>query len=225
LKVRFGLAWHDAAPSDFRELFAGSRHTLPHMLMRCIKSLPSTATPITRRYISYRYIPRFSTSNIGRKHKGHRQQAQQERPWRNAEKGRRSKGKGRRGIMGQDESRVMDPSAPPRTLKARTVEALAQYIKDGRAQKIVVMVGSSPRYGPAHALTIGRQGQASARRRVYQTSGRRRQVYTRTSRALSSHTLRPSSTSPSSATIPNLSTPLRKNYTPASSDRQLRTHS
>lgn len=42
--------------------------------------------------------------------------------------------------MGQDESRVVDPNAPPQTLSARTVEALAQYIKDGRAQKIVVMV-------------------------------------------------------------------------------------
>lgn len=42
--------------------------------------------------------------------------------------------------MGQDESRVVDPDAPPQTLKARTLEALAQYIKDGRAQKIVVMV-------------------------------------------------------------------------------------
>jgi len=43
--------------------------------------------------------------------------------------------------MGQEESRVVDPSARPKTLKARTLEALAQYIKDGRAQKIVVMVG------------------------------------------------------------------------------------
>jgi NAD-dependent histone deacetylase SIR2 len=42
--------------------------------------------------------------------------------------------------MGQDESRVVDPNAPPQTLSARTLEALAQYIKDGRAQKIVVMV-------------------------------------------------------------------------------------
>ena len=42
--------------------------------------------------------------------------------------------------MGQDESRVVDPTAPPQTLEARTLEALAQYVKDGRAQKIVVMV-------------------------------------------------------------------------------------
>ncbi|KAG9186139.1 NAD-dependent histone deacetylase SIR2 [Alternaria panax] len=44
--------------------------------------------------------------------------------------------------MGQDESRVADPTAPPRTLEARTLEALAQYIRDGRAQKIVVMTGA-----------------------------------------------------------------------------------
>jgi NAD-dependent histone deacetylase SIR2 len=44
--------------------------------------------------------------------------------------------------MGQDESRVVDPGVPPTTLKARTLEALAEYIKDGRAQKIVVMVGA-----------------------------------------------------------------------------------
>lgn len=42
--------------------------------------------------------------------------------------------------MGQDESRVVDPDAPPQTLKARTLDALAQYIADGRARKIVVMV-------------------------------------------------------------------------------------
>ncbi|CAG5186140.1 uncharacterized protein ALTATR162_LOCUS11500 [Alternaria atra] len=67
-------------------------------------------------------------------------EAQQNKPWRNAEKGR--KGKGKRGKMGQDESRVIDPTAPPQTLEARTLEALAQYIKDGRAQKIVVMTGA-----------------------------------------------------------------------------------
>jgi hypothetical protein len=185
--------------------------------------LPFPTTLITRRYFSNRYIPRFLTSNIGRKHKGHRQQAQQERPWRNAEKGRRGKGKGKRGNMGQDESRVIDPSAPSRTLKARTVEALAQYIKDGRAQKIVVMVGSSPRYGSAHVLTIGRQAPASARRRAFQTSGRRRRACTQTLRVSSFLTPRPSSTSPSFATTQNPSTPLRKNCTPASSGRRSHT--
>ncbi|KAI2486258.1 NAD-dependent deacetylase sirtuin-2 [Pyrenophora tritici-repentis] len=44
--------------------------------------------------------------------------------------------------MGQEESRVIEADAPPRTLQERTLEALAQYIKDGRAQKIVVMTGA-----------------------------------------------------------------------------------
>jgi hypothetical protein len=125
--------------------------------MRYLQSLRSTATSITRRYPFYRYISHFLAFNIGRKHKAHRQQAQQERPWRNAEKGRRGKGKSKQGKMGQDESRVVDPSVPPTTLKARTLEALAEYIKDGRAQKIVVMVGAvtSPSY--VRVLTVGRQ--------------------------------------------------------------------
>lgn len=82
---------------------------------------------------------------IGRKHKAHRQQSAQGKPWRESEKGRgrgkdKGKGKGRRSKMGNEESRVIDPDTPPQTLKARTVEALAQYIKDGRAKQIVVMV-------------------------------------------------------------------------------------
>jgi NAD-dependent histone deacetylase SIR2 len=65
----------------------------------------------------------------------------QGKPWRETEKGRgKGKGKGRRSKMGNEESRVVDADTPPQTLKARTVEALAQYIKDGRAKKIVVMV-------------------------------------------------------------------------------------
>jgi NAD-dependent histone deacetylase SIR2 len=99
-----------------------------------------TATSVTFAPCScfQKNVRHFTSFKIGRKHKAHRQQAQQNKPWRNAEKGR--KGKGKRGRMGQDESRVVDPTAPPQTLEARTLEALAQYIKDGRAQKIVVMV-------------------------------------------------------------------------------------
>jgi NAD-dependent histone deacetylase SIR2 len=99
-----------------------------------------TATSITFAHCSRfpYHIRHFTSFKIGRKHKAHRQQAQQDKPWRNAEKGRR--GKGKKGNMGQDESRVVDPAAPPQTLEARTLEALAQYIKDGHAQKIVVMV-------------------------------------------------------------------------------------
>lgn len=44
--------------------------------------------------------------------------------------------------MGQEASSPIDENTPPDTLEARTLEALAKYIKDGRASKIVVMVGA-----------------------------------------------------------------------------------
>ncbi|KAF1828715.1 NAD-dependent deacetylase sirtuin-2 [Decorospora gaudefroyi] len=112
-------------------------------------SLRSTATSIAHPYPSGRCFHHHTVHhrplfNIGRKHKAHRQQAQQDKPWRNAEKGRKGKGKGKdkRGTMGQDESRLVPASASPQTLKARTLEALAQYITEGRAQKIVVLTGA-----------------------------------------------------------------------------------
>ena len=43
--------------------------------------------------------------------------------------------------MGQEVSTPVDAGTPTQTLDARTVEAVASYIKAGRAQKIVVMVG------------------------------------------------------------------------------------
>ncbi|KAF2877983.1 NAD-dependent deacetylase sirtuin-2, partial [Massariosphaeria phaeospora] len=79
--------------------------------------------------------------NIGRKHKAHRQQLQQSEPWLNSQKNR-SKGRGRRGRMGQGESHVVSEDTPPQSLDSRTVEAVAQYIKDGRARRIVVMTGA-----------------------------------------------------------------------------------
>jgi NAD-dependent histone deacetylase SIR2 len=42
--------------------------------------------------------------------------------------------------MGQEESRIVDENTPPDTLESRTIEAVAKYIKDERAKKIVVMV-------------------------------------------------------------------------------------
>jgi NAD-dependent histone deacetylase SIR2 len=110
--------------------------------MNYILFIRSTLLSISRQYLSDKSFRHDKFFNIGRKHKAHRRQAQQEKPWRNSEKGRKGKGKVSRGKMGQEESTVVDPNASPRTLKARTLEALAQYIKDGRAQKIVVMVGS-----------------------------------------------------------------------------------
>lgn len=42
--------------------------------------------------------------------------------------------------MGQEQSSPMDDSTPPQTLKERSVDSVATYIKQGRAKKIVVMV-------------------------------------------------------------------------------------
>jgi NAD+-dependent protein deacetylase SIR2 len=44
--------------------------------------------------------------------------------------------------MGQDESRPIDESTPPRRLKSRTLDGLAEYIKSGKVKKIVVMTGA-----------------------------------------------------------------------------------
>ena len=46
--------------------------------------------------------------------------------------------------MGQEASTPIDESVPPESLESRTLEAVAKYIKDGRAKQIVVMVCSSP---------------------------------------------------------------------------------
>ncbi|KAH7081488.1 DHS-like NAD/FAD-binding domain-containing protein [Paraphoma chrysanthemicola] len=83
--------------------------------------------------------------NIGRKHKAHRQQLAQEKPWRKSEKGRRDdkgRGKGRRSKMGNEESSIVGEDTPPQTLTSRTLEALARYIRDGHAKQIVVMTGA-----------------------------------------------------------------------------------
>ncbi|KAH8760098.1 DHS-like NAD/FAD-binding domain-containing protein [Hyaloscypha sp. PMI_1271] len=45
--------------------------------------------------------------------------------------------------MGQENSHEqIDPSTPPRTLSTRSLEAVADYIKDGRPKRIVVMTGA-----------------------------------------------------------------------------------
>lgn len=42
--------------------------------------------------------------------------------------------------MGNEESTMVDPSSKPETLAARTIDALAKYIQEGKARKIVVLV-------------------------------------------------------------------------------------
>ncbi|KAF4628698.1 hypothetical protein G7Y89_g9448 [Cudoniella acicularis] len=45
--------------------------------------------------------------------------------------------------MGQENSHEqIDPNTPPTTLKSRTLEGVAEYIKDGRPKRIVVMTGA-----------------------------------------------------------------------------------
>ena len=45
--------------------------------------------------------------------------------------------------MGQENSHEqIDPNTPPRTLSARSLEAVAEYVKDGRPKRIVVMTGA-----------------------------------------------------------------------------------
>lgn len=41
--------------------------------------------------------------------------------------------------MGQESSTPIDESVPPDTLRSRTVESVAEYIRNGTAKKIVVM--------------------------------------------------------------------------------------
>jgi NAD-dependent histone deacetylase SIR2 len=44
--------------------------------------------------------------------------------------------------MGQEESTLIDPSVPPRNLSARNLDAVAEYIKSGKAKRIVVLTGA-----------------------------------------------------------------------------------
>lgn len=135
------MSWRDALRSGFREFRGLSWGRFIYKAKHLIRQhriihVPQPRKPLTSNPSIHLIYCRISLK-IGRKQKAHRQQAHQEKAWRNAEKGR---GKGKRGKMGQEESTIVDPSTPPQTLKARTLEALAEYIKDGRAKSIVVMV-------------------------------------------------------------------------------------
>ncbi|CAJ2504401.1 Uu.00g117950.m01.CDS01 [Anthostomella pinea] len=44
--------------------------------------------------------------------------------------------------MGQETSHVLPPDTPPQTLSERSIRAVAELIKDGRAKRIVVMTGA-----------------------------------------------------------------------------------
>lgn len=44
--------------------------------------------------------------------------------------------------MGQEESTLVDESVPPETLTERSLSAVAEYIKNGQARRIVVLTGA-----------------------------------------------------------------------------------
>ena len=144
------------------------------------------ALPPTDSLPFYAPINHISPIKIGRKHKSHRQQQQQGRPWRDTEKGRgkgkdKHKDKGRDRKMGQEQS-IVDENTPTETLDSRTVEAVGKYIKDGHAQRIVVMVSPPSRQSSIHAIpTPTRQVQVLAHLPVFQTSDRLRLDSTPTS--------------------------------------------
>ena len=72
-------------------------------------------------------LPYFdSTASIGRRRRPRRSEPVQ--------------GRQHRFGMGQEQSSLIDDSTPPQTLKERSVESVATYIKQGRAKKVVVMV-------------------------------------------------------------------------------------
>lgn len=90
---------------------------------------------------------------IGRKHKAHRGQVVGEpSKGKNKNKGSWRTSLSRRfaasdsdfffGGMGNEESTPVDESTPPSTLSGRTLEAVAEYIKSGKVQKVVVMTGA-----------------------------------------------------------------------------------
>lgn len=73
--------------------------------------------------------------NIGRKHKPHRSQ-------KGSKPGRKRHPIGQFFNMGNEESTPIDESVPPVRLSSRTIDAVADYIKSGAADKIVVMTGA-----------------------------------------------------------------------------------
>ena len=117
--------------------------------------------------------------------------------------------------MGQDSSSPIDESTPPQMLRDRSIESVAQYIKEGRAKKIVVMVSRFVDGGLDHLLTIvdDRSEQASAPLPEYQTFVRQTRGCMPTWLACIFHIQKQSSTSRSSDKIHSLFTPSPMNYT------------
>ena len=60
--------------------------------------------------------------------------------------------------MGQESSTPIDENTPPQTLNARSIEAVASYIREGRAKKIVLMVCLYALNEPYKCLTVYKTG-------------------------------------------------------------------
>jgi hypothetical protein len=128
---------------QLRERARGVKHTCNPMRLRLaqLRLLYHGHVSCLKHRITCRY--NFAGLKIGRKHKAHRQQLSESKPWRESEKGRKGKGKkgkGGRSKMGNEESHMVDANTPPLTLRERSLEALAEYVTDGKARQIVVMV-------------------------------------------------------------------------------------
>lgn len=149
------LPCHVSSPklASWRDANCWSKLTISRCLSTITRGVESPYTRtllLPRHRYSFTFFSRYKSLHIfkiGRKHKSHRQQLEQSKPWRNSEKGRKGdknkgKGKGRRNRMGQEESRMVDDKTPPETLESRSVEAIAKYIKDGKVKRIVVMVSA-----------------------------------------------------------------------------------
>ncbi|KAK0640198.1 NAD-dependent protein deacetylase hst2-1 [Lasiodiplodia hormozganensis] len=77
---------------------------------------------------------------IRRKHKPHRQQAPKGKQAKDKNPNRGKPGRGWK--MGQDESSIVDESIAPSTLDSRSLDGIAKYIREGRAKRVVFMVGA-----------------------------------------------------------------------------------
>lgn len=64
--------------------------------------------------------------NIGRRRRERHQKSKPGKPW--------------WGGMGQEASTPVSENTPPLTLKSRTVESVAEYVKSGKAKRVVVLV-------------------------------------------------------------------------------------
>lgn len=79
--------------------------------------------------------------------------------------------------MGNEASTPIDDSVSPTTLKSRTLESVANYIREKDARKIVVLVSGHKVEEEGRDADLVRPVQALARLLEFQTSDHLKQVY------------------------------------------------